>query len=258
MDNDYESFKQKIFRKTGINLDEYKHQQMHRRLRNLVDAANVRTFTEYLPILEREPLEYQRFLDRITINVSEFFRNPEKFAELQQKIIPELRQNNRGLRVWSAGCSSGEEPYSLAILLEEADPGGRWQIIATDLDETILRRSREGVYQAKQLVNVDRRLRDKYLIATGENFRVSDKLKAKITFSRQNLLTDPYPENCDLILCRNVLIYFTDEAKEKIYPHFVRALRPGGFFVTGNTESIFNPEQYGLSTYSSFVYRRNG
>lgn len=256
MGNDYDIFKQKIFRKTGINLDDYKHQQMHRRLLSLVERAKAGSFAEYLTCLERDPLEYQRFLDRITINVSEFFRNPEKFAELKQEIIPVILKQNRCLRVWSAGCSSGEEPYSLAILLEEADPGGPWRIIATDLDETILQRSQEGVYQAKQLANADPRLRDKYLTAAGENYRVRDILKAKIAFSKQNLLSDPYPENCDLILCRNVLIYFTDTAKAKIYPRFVRALRPGGFFVTGNTESIFNPEQYGLTTYSSFIYRR--
>ncbi|MGI5838448.1 MAG: CheR family methyltransferase [bacterium] len=257
MATDYDNFKQIIFRKTGINLDDYKQQQMHRRLRGLVERAKVSSFAEYLPLLEGDPLEYQRFLDRITINVSEFFRNPEKFSELKQIIIPQLLQQNRNLRIWSAGCSSGEEPYSLAILLEEADPAGPWQITATDLDETMLRRSQEGTYQAKQLANVSPQLREKYLTPDGGIYRVRNCLKAKITFSRHNLLTDPYPENCDLILCRNVLIYFTDAAKAKVYPRFVRALRPGGFFVTGNTESIFNPERYGLTTHLSFIYRKN-
>src|SRR5579871_5063274 len=145
---DFVQFKARFFQKSGVDLNLYKQQQMHRRLLSMVERAQQRTFMDYFQVLERDPQEYADFLDRMTINVSELFRNPEKWQELRERILPMLAQrldrSGQGLKVWSAGCSYGAEPYTLAILLDQALPGRTHTIHASDLDRTILAKAKEG------------------------------------------------------------------------------------------------------------------
>lgn len=251
----YPVFRKTVLDLTGIDLDCYKGTQMERRLQTIMRRAGVPDLTAYAKLLAATPARVKEFQDFLTINVSEWLRNPDKFEELQKVILPDLLKKSPRLRIWSAGCSNGSEPYSVAMLLDELDPLGKHQVIATDLDEEILKTARAGVYQEKDIKNVSPARRARYLIQQGDQFVVKPELKAKISFERQNLLSDPFPQEIDLILCRNVVIYFTEEAKDELYRKFHRSLRPGGILFVGGTESLLKARELGYASASPFFYR---
>lgn len=252
----YPVFRRTVLDLTGIDLDCYKGTQMERRLQTIMRRAGVGDLGAYAKLLAVTPSRVKEFQDFLTINVSEWLRNPEKFEELQKVILPDLLKKSPKLRIWSAGCSNGSEPYSVAILLDELDPNGRHQIIATDLDEEILKVARAGSYHEKDVKNVTPARRNKYFIGqTGDTVMVKPELKAKIQFERQNLLSDPFPQDLDLILCRNVVIYFTEEAKDELYRKFHRSLKPGGVLFVGGTESLLRARELGYASASPFFYR---
>src|ERR671928_267853 len=143
---DFQAFRKQAYRITGLDLTSYKAPQMQRRLLALLARVQVKSFAEYARLLERDAIRRQEFRDYVTINVSEFFRDAERFGELERRVLPELlaTAGSRGLKVWSAGCSMGAEPYSLAMLLRELGPGRHHQVLATDIDQTILNRAQEG------------------------------------------------------------------------------------------------------------------
>lgn len=254
--DDYEFFKVHILRKTGIDLNLYKSQQMHRRLMGLVERANAGTFVKYYQILESDPKEFAVFLDRLTINVSELFRNPEKWDELKDKILPNIIQPRRPVRIWSAGCSYGAEPYTLAMILDQMTPGVKHYIQATDIDQKILAKAREGIFTSADIKNVPPSYRMKYLENRGENYQVVSSLREKVTFRAHNLLKDPFEKDFDLIVCRNVVIYFTDEAKDRLFARFAQSIKQQGVLFVGGTERIFNSREIGLDSKLPFFYQR--
>jgi chemotaxis protein methyltransferase CheR len=265
---DYEQFKARVRAKTGIDLNLYKQQQMHRRLLGLVERVQAKDFADYYQRLERDPQEYALFLDRLTINVSELFRNPEKWAEMGEKILPPLLAKKRGLKVWSAGCSYGAEPYTLAILLNQIAPGGNHTIHASDLDKNILARAKEGKFTQADVKNIEPATLGRYFTRltpdsglfnptdTTPAYQVKPEVRARVAFRAHNLLADRFESGYDLICCRNVVIYFTDTAKERLYGEFYRALAPGGVLFVGGTERIFNYQEMGFSSPAPFFYRR--
>jgi chemotaxis protein methyltransferase CheR len=264
---DYVQFKTRVFQKTGIDLNLYKQQQMHRRLLNMVERAKARDFMEYYDVIERNPQEFAAFLDRMTINVSELFRNPEKWREIRAQILPPLLAQKRGLKIWSAGCSYGAEPYSLAILLDQVAPGVQHTIHASDLDQKILAKAREGLFNDADVKNLDDATRTRYFTRlparnatpvpdAGPTFQVKPEIRARVAFRPHNLLADRFESGYDLICCRNVVIYFTDEAKDRLYTQFYESLTPGGVLFVGGTERIFNFREIGFDSPLPFFYRR--
>jgi len=252
----YEEFIDRVYRKTGINLKAYKRPQMERRINTLMRSIGVEDYVEYLRVLDHDQVHCRKFIDHLTINVSEFLRNPPQWRVLETTILPLLLRENPKLKIWSAGCSTGEEPYSLAILLSEAAPHNNWRILATDLDRKVLEKAEEGIYNSKALVNIDNRLRAKYFDQSGDSFQVKSSLKLGVRFARHDLLRDDYQPNLDLILCRNVVIYFTEETKTKLYQRFHQALRKGGVLFTGSTEQIFQAKELGFHSPASFFYQK--
>ncbi len=263
---DFARFKQAIYKKTGIDLSLYKSQQMHRRLYNMVERAGLRTFDEYFALIEQEEQEFFAFLDRMTINVSELFRNPEKWEELTHSVLPELLKTRSNLKVWSAGCSYGAEPYTLLLLLSQMTKYGRHTLHATDIDKKILAKAQEGLFTEADVKNVPPKLLEEYfhtlsqpnshLNPTLPKYQIKPGLRAKIGFRQQNLLADRFENDYDLICCRNVVIYFTDEAKERLYEQFVKSLRVGGYLLVGGTERIVGYQNLGLDNPIPFFYRR--
>lgn len=253
--DDYLWFCEQVLRKTGLDLQQYKRPQMERRLRSMAERVGARNLEEYWAVLQKDSQQFAYFIDRITINVSELFRNPEKFEELRKVILPELRRLGSPLKVWSAGCSYGAEPYSLAILLEEMRPLP-YQILATDVDETILSKAREGTFTAEDMRNVSPEWKQRYFVQQGNRYQVKPELKRNITFRKHNLLADPFESGFHLIVCRNVVIYFTEEAKDKLYARFFQSLVPGGVLFVGSTERIFNYRDIGFEMPLSFFYRK--
>lgn len=257
MGRDYGNFITQVKRKVGIDLNLYKEAQMKRRITSLRDKRGFSTFSTYYQELEKNDELLKEFIDRLTINVSEFYRNPKRWEVLQNKTLPHLTKDNKRLTIWSAACSTGEEPYSLAILLKEHFPTIKVDIIATDIDENALEKARLGVYKEQSLKDLPPAFKKKYFTTKNGLCYLEDTIKRSITFRSHNLLADRYPQNVDLIVCRNVLIYFTDEAKETIYQNFSNALIEEGILFVGSTEQIFSPDRYDLSVFDTFFYEKN-
>ncbi|MCL5025274.1 MAG: protein-glutamate O-methyltransferase CheR [Chloroflexi bacterium] len=255
---EYSYFQRKVLDLTGIDLSSYKSEQMRRRLGTIMARSGAHNLFEYYRLLSRDKARLQEFRDFVTINVSEFFRIPDKFDYLRTHVLPGLMADRRKLRVWSAGCSNGSEPYSLAIVLTELAPFGQWQILATDIDATVLERARAGIYQPADLVNVKSGLLKQFFVATGNQFQAADRIRNRVQFKTHDLLRDEYEKDFDLIVCRHVVIYFTEPAKEEIFRKFNDSLRPGGVLFIGGTEVMKNPSELGYSSISVSFYRKVG
>ncbi|GIO30874.1 MULTISPECIES: CheR family methyltransferase [Paenibacillus] len=256
-DQDYLAFIENVKRSTGIDLSEYKEAQMKRRLTTLRQKNGYQSFAAFFEAISKDKSLFYEFLDRMTINVSEFWRNPNRWEVLRDIILPELASGNkRGLRVWSAACSTGEEPYTIAMILDGKGLLAETKLVATDIDEGALAKAKQGLYMERSLKDVPQDVAARYFTQEGALFRFSEQLKGSIEFRKQNLLLDPFEKGHDLIVCRNVMIYFTEEAKTKLYHKFAEALRPGGYLFVGSTEQIFSPGQYGLEPTETFFYQK--
>lgn len=256
-DLEYGFVKRKVLELTNIDLDSYKEKQMRRRLTSYLERTKTPSIAAYFQRIEQDREMLQELKDFLTINVSEFFRDAHQFEKLEKRYLPELLKEKPRLRIWSAGCSNGAEPYSIAMLLDELSPGRRHTIKATDLDESILERAIAGgpyTSQDVRAVRPDRLAR--YFRKTGEKYWINEKIREMVEFSRHNLLCDPYEKDLDLILCRNVVIYFTDAAKRQINQEFRNALREGGILFIGGSEIIFECTQIGFELIEPSFYRR--
>lgn len=253
---DFETFKRRVKASYGIDLSAYKRQQMERRLRANMLRYGVSTFQQYYTVLQSDRALLDEFLDRITINVSELFRNPDQFETLRKKVLPKLLAASQSLSVWSAGCSCGAEAHTLSILLDELAPGGRHRVLATDIDDKMLARCKEGVYLDHEMRGVSRQRLAKYFSKKADAYLAADVIRNRIVCKKHNLLEDRFERNFDLILCRNVVIYFTEETKTRLYTRFFEALRPGGHLFLGGTERISNYADIGFENELPFFYRR--
>lgn len=257
MINDYEGFKGEVFKLTKIDLNAYKERQMKRRIESLIKKNGFLDFGDYLNALRIDKDIYQEFVNYLTINVSEFFRNTTQWEVLEKDIFPYLfGKFGKRVKIWSAACSTGDEPYSLAMVLSKFMPLSQIQIIATDIDQQILAKAQQGIYNAKSIAGVPKEFRDKYFERIGVSYRVSDDIKKCIQFKPHNLLKDVYPEHLDLIVCRNVLIYFTEEAKSEIYRGFNKSLKNEGVLFVGSTEQIIQSKKYNFDSTHSFFYKK--
>lgn len=259
---EFERFRGRAFALTGLDLTSYKAPQMHRRLSALLKRLRIGSYDEYARVLEKDAARRQEFRDYVTINVSEFFRDADRFGQFETQILPELLAQSRdgGLKIWSAGCSIGAEPYSMAMILLELAPRASHAILATDVDQTILDRARTGRgYLASDLRNVGRERVTRWMTPEPEGrYAIGPAPRPLIRFQKHDLLRDDYPRGpFDLVACRNVVIYFTEEAKQRIYEGFVSALRPGGVVFLGGTEAIMRPQSVGLSVIGPGFYRKD-
>ncbi|GIX47032.1 MAG: chemotaxis protein methyltransferase [Candidatus Tectimicrobiota bacterium] len=219
---------------------------MRTRLGKRLRALGLPSFAHYLRYLAADASgqERQQLIEALTTNKTGFFREPQHFAFLQRE-LPALCRRSARLRFWSAGCASGEEPYSLAMVLWEHVPDLAQRdvrILATDIATAVLQRARQGRYDAQALQAVPAPLRHKYFTAVAPGvYRVQARLRALVRFARLNLL-DPWPMRgpFDVILCRNVMIYFDRETRANLVQRFVRLLSPGGYLFTGHAESLVN------------------
>lgn len=253
---DFAAFKQRIRARFNLDLESYKEKQLQRRIVSLMNRRHITDFADYFRLLEGDTQARSEFFDYITINVTEFFRDPRAFATLEKEVLPRLLAEKPVLKIWSAACSNGAEPYSVAILLDELSPARRHRIEATDIDTRILRVAVEGRYAAELLRNVGPARLAKYFRAENGSFVVCDEIKRRVNFRRHDLLTDAYGTGYDLIVCRNVQIYFTREAQHRINSGFARALNPGGVLFLGASESIFEYRELGFERMAMSFYRK--
>ncbi|MBM7692644.1 chemotaxis protein methyltransferase CheR [Peribacillus deserti] len=256
MEQDYLEFVVNVKKLTGIDLSLYKEAQMKRRLMSLYEKRGFLSFSDFYKGIHTNKELRMEFLDRITINVSEFYRNAKRWEVLETKILPELIKKSSTLRIWSAACSTGEEPYTIAMIMSNLVPLSRIQILATDIDENVIARAKLGIYPERSLNEVPEGVKRKFFTKDGDYYSVSEEIKNTVQFQVQNLLSDPFASNYDLIICRNVLIYFTEEAKQILYFKFSQSLRSGGIFFVGSTEQIFTPSTFGFETVDTFFYQK--
>ena len=256
-DQEYAYLKRTIRVLTGIDLECYKSQQMRRRLTFLITSQRS-SVTAYCKLIGRDQAALQKLKNFLTINVSEFFRDANQFQLLKNNILPDLLNLRPRLSVWSAGCSHGAEPYSLAIILEELTRGARHRILATDIDEGILAKAKTGgPYTNTDIANVERRYLLKYFEKSQNGYRVTDHIQRSVEFKVHNLLSDSFARSFDLIVCRNVVIYFSNEAKSKLYKRFAESLNPNGVLFMGGTETLVDVAGLELEKLYNCFYRKS-
>lgn len=255
---DYEYLKNEVFELTGIDLNAYKASQMKRRIESLIIRHNLGDYGIFCDALRSNPDFLDEFKQFLTINVSEFYRNPEQWDILKQRVLPELISNfGQELNVWSAACSTGEEPYSLAMTFSDMIPMEHIKILATDIDASVLKFASIGTYNSKYLSNLPFTNRNRYFERNNNGtYNVSEDIKKCIVFKQSDLIHDKYPLFVHLIVCRNVLIYLSEEAQLDIYRRFYDSLVPGGVLFIGTTEQITGYKDIGFERISSFFFRK--
>lgn len=254
---DYEQFKKAVLDLTKIDLSAYKEKQMKRRIDTLITKNKIDGYENFVKSIKIDKKLFEEFVTYLTINVSEFYRNPEQWELLDRDVFPELiKKFSNGLKIWSAACSTGDEPYSLVMALSRHLPLNKIHIYATDLDKVVIEKAKTGLYNERSLSGVPADLKKKFFTQIGPSYQISDEVKACVEFKEHNLLKDTYPTNNDLVVCRNVLIYFTEEAKDEVFVKFLKSLKPGGVLFIGSTEQIVNYRELGYKRKNSFFYER--
>ena len=253
----YEEFKADVLKLTKIDLNYYKEKQMRRRIDTLANKNGAKSYEEYIQMIKSDKEKFEQFVNFLTINVSEFYRNPDQWKLMDQQVIPKLiKEQRKPIKIWSAACSTGDEPYSLAMAFSKHVPLSDIKILATDIDKQVIEHAKVGLYSEKSIAGVPADLKKKYFTQIGNSYQISDDIKRCVTFKEHNLLKDVYPKDYDLILCRNVVIYFTDEAKDMIYKNFYGSLKSKGVLFIGSTEQISNYKGLGYNRMSSFYFEK--
>jgi chemotaxis protein methyltransferase CheR len=238
-----------IRERTGLYFQESKTYFVQNRLAERLTQLGCPSFMDYYYLLKYDPSqeEIDQLVDLITTRETSFFRNPPQLAAFQSKILPELierRQKERTLKLWSAGCASGEEPYTLGVILNIAVPFfGLWnlQILANDISRTALTQARRGIFPRDALKNLDPRWLQKFFLPVSNTYHVRDEVKRLVQFSHLSLADErrmALMQNVDVIFCRNVLIYFDLETRKRVVQRFYDSLTPGGYLLLGHSESL--------------------
>ena len=259
--DEYTTFCDGVRALCGIDLSQYKRGQMERRIRTFADRRGAPELISYLQRLRGDAGELDAFLDRVTINVSQLWRNPDQWDRLERRVLPELADTHPHpprIRAWSAGCSYGAEAYTLAALARHAAPSAQVEITGTDIDRRVVARAQRGVFTADDARDAPRALLSRFFDeADGGAWAARPEIRALARFEVADLLRiPPRPEQYDLVLCRNTVIYFTDEVRDALHAKLVASLRPGGYLVVGATERVANQRELDLTPAFPFTYRK--
>ncbi len=256
---EYDLLKFKVKKLSGLSLNAYKSEQMMRRLDGYISRNQYAGVVAFCAAIERDGEALRQLMDFLTINVSEFFRDAEQFNVLKTKVIPDLLRKSKSLNIWSAGCSIGAEPYSVAMMLAELSPNGKHRILATDLDDGSLARARSGgPYSDTHLDQVTPVIKLKNFVKSEDGYTVAPRFREMVDFKRHNLLNDPFEEGFDLIMCRNVTIYFTEETKRDLNKRFAKSLNNDGVLFIGSTESLLDAQGLGLRRMFASFFSKEG
>lgn len=259
-DKDFITLKKKIFRCTSLDLGQYKDSYLQRRIGVRMRCCGSKAYSEYNSYLDANPAEYDQLLDDLTINVTQFFRDPIVFRAMEEDVLPlliydKVKQGKNDITIWSAGCSSGEEPYSIAImvreLLGEEFNNFAVKIIGSDIDDPSLEAASIGKYLPRQVTNIKKEYLERYFTLEGEMYQISQDILDMVEFRKIDLIASKPPARFDCIFCRNVVIYFTRDMQENLYMKFFDSLNHGGYFVMGNTETLVGEASHRFATFKS-------
>ena len=242
-DREFREFVEFVRGHYGIDLGK-KRLLIEARLFSVLAEKKIRSFTEYFGLIQNDAGERSTMLNRLTTNHTYFMREPRHFEFLRQRILPEVtaKITDKCLRVWSAGCSTGEEAYTAVMVMKEwFGPGTDWdyRVLATDLSTRVLETARQGIYSRESLRDLPGAWEKRYFRRQGETFLLSEDVKKEVIFRRLNLM-EPFPFHrpFDLIFCRNVMIYFNQQTKNELVAKFCNALKPGGYLLIGHSETV--------------------
>jgi chemotaxis protein methyltransferase CheR len=256
--DEYVSFCEGVRRLTGVDLLQYKRGQMERRIRTFARGRGAAELDAYLRRLGADPAELEAFLDRVTINVSQLWRNPLEWESLARDVLPELAKAGR-IRAWSAGSSYGAEAYTLAALILDT-PGvraGGVEITGTDIDPRMVALARVGRFSEEDARSAPAAQLERWFERDGDGWLARRELQAATRFETGDLLRMPFPPGrYDLVLCRNTVIYFTEEVRDALHARLAASIRPGGYFLIGSTERVTRAAEAGLEVVRPFLYRK--
>jgi chemotaxis protein methyltransferase CheR len=249
---EFRLFQSMLHRLAGISLSDAKQPMVGSRLAKRVRQYGLRSYGEYFELLMSERDELQTALDLLTTNETYFFREPEHFDFLREQVLPGMRARPL-VRIWSGACSSGEEPYSIAMIMAEVLGERPWEVLASDLSTRVLEQARAGIYPLKDAADIPRPLLHKYCLkgigAREGSFAVAPELRSRLHFLQVNLNAAlPALGECDAIFLRNVMIYFDQDTKRQVVQRMLPLLRPGGYFFVSHSESL-----NGISSELEFV-----
>lgn len=243
---------QKLYKERGVDVRDYRYKCLRRRINTRLRARGVFTYKDYAAVLNRDPSEYDELLNVVTINVTEFFRNPETWKVIEEKILPEIierktKRNQRIIRMWSAGTSYGEETYSLSMLMHEI-LGARLndyiiKIYGTDIDKECIEKAELGEYMPESMKEISPKRLKKYFYFTGNSYIISDPVRLITRFRHHDMVLNKPIMHVDLVICRNVLIYFQRKLQDEIFQKFYQALNTDGYLVLGKVESLWGEQQ---------------
>ena len=254
-EREWDKLYESVLRASGLDLKQYKANQLQRRIGMMAESKGYNDLADLAGWITSSKENLSWFMDKLAINVSELFRNPEKWEELRTKVIPGLLEDRKGLKCWSAGCSYGAEATTLAMILDRHFPGHH-KVLGTDIDDAALAQAKRGEFSETDVRGVPKEYRDAYLVAASGGWTSLPAARKVLEFRKQNLLADRFDTGFDLILCRNVVIYFAEEAKAMRYRKFVDALRRGGVLFVGGTERIFSASEIGFESRIPLFYQR--
>lgn len=256
MKQDFTAFYAWLLRELNLELSGYKQKQLQRRITTIMKKSGATDLKNYAQAIKTDEQIKYAFLDYITINVTEFYRNPDIFGEFEELLVNQIAKKFNRLKIWSAACSTGAEAYSVAMILKKNNLLTKSAIRGTDLDSGILEKAREGKYSEMEVKNVPEKEMVQYFTQDGRFYYISDEIKRLVSFKQHDLILDRYEKGHQVIICRNVTIYFDEEVKDLIYKKFSDALVVGGLFFIGATETIHNPDDYGFRKIGSFIYEK--
>jgi chemotaxis protein methyltransferase CheR len=235
---------ERVYEFSGIRLPEAKREMVYARLARRLRALGIGSFDDYVRFLELEPAEWEHCTNALTTNVTAFYREEHHFTVLAE--LARARTSTEPFRVWSAGCSTGEEPYTIAMCLEESLAHSTYAVVATDLDSQVIATAREGVYPLASVLRLpEARQKRFFLKGTGRfegKARVRREIGSRVEFARVNLMDAQWPveKDLDAIFCRNVMIYFDKATQRRLVERFAGLLKPGGLFFAGHAESLLD------------------
>ena len=239
----------KIFFDKGYDFRGYKKTSVRRRIKRRMQLNNIETYERYMEFLDLSHLEYQRLFDDLTIKVTSFFRDNHPFYVIKNRIMPDIINNLPSqpfneIRIWCPGCATGEEPYSIGMLLSDVlkDNMGRFniRIFGTDISEAALENARLGIYEPSAFKEMKEEYKNRYFFPVGSKYRIKYSVRQLVRYGIQSLVRHTPISRLDLLLCRNVLIYFDRDLQEKALRDFYYALKPGGYLVLGKSEVIIS------------------
>ncbi len=253
-DSDFTRFRDLIYGESGIHFSETNRSILESRLRERLRLTGHQSVGDYFTHLKRDGEELKEFLDSVTTNLTRFFRNTAHFETFENFVIPDLitrkkTSSDRQIRVWSAGCSTGEEPYTIAmVLMEILPPGYSVKVIASDISLKSLMTAKAGYYPTQRVTGVPERYLRKYFLEKDTGYQIHPDVMKNVTFDYHNLKHSNGVTSLDIVFCRNVLIYFDDAAQKVTVDHFWNAMSPYSYLFIGHSESLF-----GMNTQFEFV-----